>query len=210
MAHQRANPAATAAQAPPARLEPDAIGVAQDTVIGMASSAPAASVGLTLAALGRCHRLRQRAGHRAHALPMLIIANAYRRLNMWNANCGASLRVGRPRHQPLPGVPDRLADDRRLHHRDGQRRGSPRPLRPGRLRHRCHGRRLAGHRHRDRGDGLVMLVIAVAGIRITARAQVAMAVIEYAILIGFAVAGLALVPGSPPRHLPDQPRAGSA
>jgi hypothetical protein len=27
--------------APPARLEPDAIGVAQDTVIGMASSAPA-------------------------------------------------------------------------------------------------------------------------------------------------------------------------
>ena len=29
-----------------ARLEPDAIGVAQDTVIGMASSAPAATVGL--------------------------------------------------------------------------------------------------------------------------------------------------------------------
>jgi hypothetical protein len=47
---------------PAAKLEPDAIGVAQDTVIGMASSAPAASVGLTLAALaaataygsGRC------------------------------------------------------------------------------------------------------------------------------------------------------------
>ena len=38
-----------AAQAPAARLEPDAIGVAQDTVIGMASSAPAASVALTLA-----------------------------------------------------------------------------------------------------------------------------------------------------------------
>ncbi len=36
---------------PAAKLEPDAIGVAQDTVIGMASSAPAASVGLTLAAL---------------------------------------------------------------------------------------------------------------------------------------------------------------
>ena len=35
---------------PEARLEPNAIGVAQDTVIGMASSAPAASVGLTLAA----------------------------------------------------------------------------------------------------------------------------------------------------------------
>ena len=24
------------------------------------------------------------------AIPMLVIANAYRRLNMWNANCGAS------------------------------------------------------------------------------------------------------------------------
>jgi amino acid transporter len=30
------------------------------------------------------------------AIPMLIIANAYRRLNMWNANCGASFEwVGR-------------------------------------------------------------------------------------------------------------------
>lgn len=34
----------------PARLEPAAIGVTQDTVIGLASSAPAATVGLTLAA----------------------------------------------------------------------------------------------------------------------------------------------------------------
>ena len=34
--------------APPARLEPNAIGVAQDTVIGLASSAPAATVGLSL------------------------------------------------------------------------------------------------------------------------------------------------------------------
>ena len=43
--------AAPVAAAPAARLEPDAIGVAQDTVIGMASSAPAVSVGITLAAL---------------------------------------------------------------------------------------------------------------------------------------------------------------
>src|SRR5271156_6675713 len=32
-------------------LEPDAIGVTEDTVIGMAASAPAASVGLTIAFL---------------------------------------------------------------------------------------------------------------------------------------------------------------
>ena len=37
--------------APDAKLEPNAIGVAQDTVIGMANAAPAASAGLTLAAL---------------------------------------------------------------------------------------------------------------------------------------------------------------
>ncbi len=38
--------------APPvAKLEPNAIGAAQDTIIGMASSAPAATVGLSLAAL---------------------------------------------------------------------------------------------------------------------------------------------------------------
>ena len=32
----------------PARLEPDAIGVAQDTIIGLASSAPAATMAATL------------------------------------------------------------------------------------------------------------------------------------------------------------------
>jgi hypothetical protein len=41
----------TAPAPPAAKLEPDAIGVAQDTVIGMASAAPAVSVGITLAAL---------------------------------------------------------------------------------------------------------------------------------------------------------------
>src|ERR1022692_3847185 len=80
-------------QAPVARLEPNAIGVAQDTVIGMASSAPAATVGLSLAAAtaygsGPILILT--------AIPMLIIANSYRRLNLWNANCGASFEwVGR-------------------------------------------------------------------------------------------------------------------
>jgi len=47
-----------------------------------------------------------------------------------------------------------------------------------------------------------MLVIAVAGIRLTARTQVGMAAVQYAILIGFAVAGLTAVlhhrPGTVP------------
>ena len=40
-----------AAQVLPARLEPDAIGAAQDTIIGMANSAPTVAIGLSLAGL---------------------------------------------------------------------------------------------------------------------------------------------------------------
>ena len=84
------------APAPRARLEPNAIGVAQDTVIGMASSAPAATVGLSLAALAVATAYGSGPVLLLTAVPMLVIANAYRRCNMWNANCGASFEwVGR-------------------------------------------------------------------------------------------------------------------
>jgi len=77
-------------------LEPDAIGVIQDTVIGMAASAPAASVGLTIAGLAAVTAYGSGPVIILTAIPMLIIANAYRRLNMWNANAGASFEwVGR-------------------------------------------------------------------------------------------------------------------
>jgi amino acid transporter len=49
-------------------------------------------------------------------------------------------------------------------------------------------------KYRDRHRvGVVMLVIAVAGIKVTARIQVGMAVIEYILLIGFGIAGLVAV-----------------
>ena len=67
-------------------LEPDAIGVAQDTVIGMASSAPAAVVAISLAALAAASAYGGGPVLLISAIPMLIIANAYRRLNMWSAN----------------------------------------------------------------------------------------------------------------------------
>ncbi|HXP19432.1 MAG TPA: hypothetical protein VN840_07285 [Streptosporangiaceae bacterium] len=63
--------------APLARLEPDAIGLAQDTVIGMASAAPAVSTGLTMAAPaaatayasgGASSPLRQRSPRRVAAV----------------------------------------------------------------------------------------------------------------------------------------------
>jgi len=43
---------------------------------------------------------------------------------------------------------------------------------------------------------VVMLAVAVAGIRLTARTQIALAVVEYAILAGLAVAGIVYVTGT--------------
>src|SRR5262249_10051595 len=92
------SPAAVTVTAPPTagRLEPDAIGAAQDTVIGMASAAPAVCVALPLAPLAAATAYGSVPAIVITGIPMLIIANAYRRLNMWNANCGASFEwVGR-------------------------------------------------------------------------------------------------------------------
>src|SRR5215469_11347565 len=96
MTDYTATAAETAAPVPATKLEPDAIGVAQDTVIGMASSAPAVSVGFTIALLVTATAYGSGPVVLLTVVPMLIIANAYRRLNLWNANCGASFEwVGR-------------------------------------------------------------------------------------------------------------------
>ena len=80
----------------PARLEPDAIGAAQDTIIGMANSAPTVAIGLSLAGLAAASAYGSGPVIIMCGVPMLVIANAYRRLNLWNANCGASFEwVGR-------------------------------------------------------------------------------------------------------------------
>ena len=90
------SPGAVPASGIAARLEPDAIGVAQDTVIGMASSAPAGTMAATLAALAVASAYGSGPVLILTALPMVIIANSYRRLNLWSANCGASFEwVGR-------------------------------------------------------------------------------------------------------------------
>lgn len=77
-------------QSPRARLEPDAIGAVQDTVMGMANSAPTVSTGLTLATLTLAAAYAVGPVIVLTAIPMIVIANAYRKLNLWNANCGAS------------------------------------------------------------------------------------------------------------------------
>jgi amino acid transporter len=194
--HAAAVPAATAMTAPAARLEPDAIGVAQDTVIGMASSAPAASVGLTLAALAAATAYGSGPVLILTAVPMLVIANAYRRLNMWNANCGASFEwVGRAISPYLGFLTGWLMIAGYI---IGAVAGVE-VIGPSVL---AVFTASAGSTWADIGIAtavsVVMLVIAVAGIKITARAQVAMAAVEYAVLIGFAVLGLAAVA----RHAP--------
>jgi amino acid transporter len=179
--------------APEARLEPNAIGVAQDVVIGMASSAPAATVGLSLAALAAATAYASGLILLLTAIPMLIIANAYRRCNMWNANCGASFEwVGRaidPYLGFLTGwlmvvayIIGTVAEILLL---------GPSVL------------AVFGNSSTNTWAwiaigsvvGVAMLVIAVVGIRITARAQVSMALVEYLILIGLSIAGLAFVLG---------------
>ncbi len=186
-------PRSTPVPAIPARLEPDAIGVTQDTVIGLASSAPAATVGLTLAALAASAAYGGGPVILLCAVPMLVIANAYRRLNLWNANCGASFEwVGRAINPYLGFLTGWLMIAAYI---TGAVTGVV-VLAPSVL-------AVAGANATSTGANIaistailvIMLIIAVAGIKLTARIRVAMAIAEYTILVGFAVAGLVWVLG---------------
>src|SRR5215475_6875444 len=181
------------ARGPETTLEPNAIGVVQDTVIGMASSAPAATVGLTLASLAATTAYGSGPVLLLTAIPMLIIANAYRRLNLWNANCGASFEwVGRAINPYLGFITGWLmvaayiigtvAEVLLLGPSVLAVFGSTSENTWGYVGIGC-------------AVGIVMLIVAVVGIRITARTQVGIAVIEYAILVGLSIAGLVYVLG---------------
>ena len=190
-------PSATAlpgtAPAPPARLEPDAIGVAQDTVIGMATSAPAAVVAITLASLAATANYGGGPVLLISAVPMLIIANAYRRLNMWNANSGASFEwVGRSINPYLGFLTGWLMiAGYVLGTLSGVEVLGPSVLAV----FDASSTNVWANVGIATAVGLVMLVIAVVGIRITARTQVAMALVEYTILVGMSIWGLIFVLG---------------
>jgi amino acid transporter len=176
---------------PPARLEPDAIGVAQDVVIGMATSAPAVSVGLTLAALALATAYSSGLIIILTAIPMLIIANAYRKLNLWNANCGASFEwVGRAINPDLGFLAGWLMIAGNV---IGTVSGVI-VLGPSVLAvFNASATAVTPNVLITIVVVLVMLAIAVVGIRPSARVQVILAGIEYVILIGFAVTGLIFV-----------------
>src|SRR6201996_1173048 len=173
------------------RLRPDAIGISQATVIGMATSAPAATVAISLAAIAGTTAYSSGIVLLIAAVPMLIIANAYRRLNLWSANCGASFEwVGRAINPYLGFLTGWLMI---VTYIVGTVAGTI-VIGPSIL-------AVIDNTSTSAGISiiiglvviLVMLVLSVVGIRITARAQVGMAVIEYLILIGLAIGGLVLV-----------------
>ena len=177
--------------APTAKLEPDAIGTTQDTVIGMASSAPAATMAVTMAGLAAAAAYGGGPVILLCGVPMLIIANSYRRLNLWNANCGASFEwVGRAINPYLGFMTGWLM-------LAGYIVGTISVvvvLSPAVL-------AVFGSTDTSAWPNIgistvliiVMLAIAVAGIRITARTQVAMAVFEYVVLVGVSIWGLVYV-----------------
>jgi len=177
--------------APGARLQPDAIGAAQDAIIGMASSAPAATVGLTFAGLAVTAAYGGGPVLLLTAIPMLVIANAYRRLNLWKANAGASFEwVGRAINPYLGFLTGWLMIAAYVIGTVAE----VLLLGPSVL-------AVFGSSATNKwaftgigvGMGLIMLVIAIVGIKLTARVQVSMALVEYLILIGLAVAGLVWV-----------------
>jgi amino acid transporter len=198
MSEQTASSFAGAIPRPVARLEPDAIGVAQDTVIGMASSAPAATVGLSIAGLAAATAYGTGPILILTAIPMLIIANAYRRLNLWNANCGATFEwVGRAINPYLGFITGWLmvaayiigtvAEVLLL---------GPSVLQVfGVTSFSSNAAQTWSYVGIGGAVGVVMLVVAIVGIRITARTQVGIALVEYLILIGLSIAGLIWVLG---------------
>ena len=134
------------------------------------------------------------------AIPMLIIANAYRRLNLWKANTGASLEwVGRAINRYLGFLTGWLMIAAYIIGTVAE----VLLLGPSVL-------AVFGSSSTNTwayvgigcAVGLIMLVIAVVGIKITARVQVSMALVEYLILIGLAIAGLVYVLGHHPGSVP--------
>jgi amino acid transporter len=193
MTEQSATALPGTAPAPPSRLEPDAIGVAQDTVIGMATSAPAAVVALVLASLALTSNYGGGAVLVVSGIAMLVIANAYRRLNLWNANAGASFEwVGRAINPYLGFLTGWLMiAGYVLGTLSGVEVLGPSVLAV----FGASADSTWGNIGIATAVGVIMTVIAVVGIRITARTQVVMAVVEYSILIGMSIWGLVWVLG---------------
>ncbi len=181
---------------PAAGLKGGVISVGQATVLGIASSGPAASIALTIAVLASATDYGSGPAIILTAIPMLTIAYAYRRLNLWQQNCGASYEwVGRSLDPYLgfmigwlmiAGYVIATASNVQV-------------LGPSVL---AIFRTSPTMVWANIGIATVMAImttaIAVLGIRIATRVQIGFAVIEYVVLVGFSIVGLiAIITHSP-------------
>ncbi|HEX5295787.1 MAG TPA: amino acid permease [Streptosporangiaceae bacterium] len=142
-------------------------------------------------AAGCCDCLRERRGDPAHRCPDAGDRERLRKLNLWNANTGASFEwVGRAINPYLGFLTGWLMIAAYVIATvSGVEVLGPSVLAVfGANSSSTWANTVIGT-----AVGVIMLVIAIAGIKITARTQVSMAVIEYAILLGLGVAGLVLV-----------------
>jgi amino acid transporter len=167
------------------RLTPR-IGLAGDWVIGAANAGPALSLSVTLAAIVAATAYGSGPVILLCAVPMFIVAAAYRRLNSWNANCGAAFDwVGRSISPYLGWITGWLMIMANLIGNVA----AVTVLAPSVL-------AVAGQNQSarwpnifiDSAVGILMITIAVVGIRLTARTQIVLAIVEYGIVIGLAIA----------------------
>jgi len=183
------DPKLVAAEEPAAHgLERGAIGLLQSTVIGVASSAPAQSTAVSIGALILASNYGGPGAILVLALPMLAIAFCFQRLNLWEQNCGASyVWVGRSISPYLGFAVGWLM-------LAGYLLGTAAdvfPIGPSVL-------ALFGANTSSQlgailsGTILVagVTAFAVIGVQLTARFQLAIAAVEYAILVVFCVIGL--------------------
>jgi amino acid transporter len=167
------------------RLTPR-IGLAGDWVIGAANAGPGLSLSITLAAIAAATAYGSGPVILLCAVPMLIIANAYRRLNAWNANCGAAFAwVGRSISPYLGWLTGWLMIMANLIGNVA----AVTVLAPSVL-------AVAGQNQNARWPniiidtviGVLMIGVAVVGIKLSARTQIVLAIVEYGIVIALAVA----------------------
>jgi amino acid transporter len=166
-------------------LKPNAVSLLQSTVIGIATSAPGQSTAVTLAAMVAVTAYATVPAIIICTVPMLFIALSYRRLNMWDQNCGGSyVWVGKSISPylgfmigwamlvgyVLGGVSDIL------------------PLGPNLLSlFGIDSTSVLGNVLTATIFGVGVTAIAAIGIQVTARFQLTIAVVEYVILLVFSL-----------------------
>jgi amino acid transporter len=178
------------------RLAVNVIGLLQGTIFSVASAAPTLGTSLALAAIIVASNRGGAISMLIVAVPMLAIAWSFARLNQWDPNCGSAYvwvgRIAGPYLGFLVGWVVILANVLAL-------AASTLPVGPSFL-------SLIGVNASNRLGAAAsstllvafVTVLAILGIVLTARAQLVMAVTEFAILLTFIILGLVKTFGTHP------------